>query len=218
MTTTLKNNPISKASSIIVADCKQTLWQWSVWLSAACVALFIIMGAQYVHEQKVANLDQGELLCLAGLAFHEARNQGEEGMLATMIVAKNRADMGFRGKHTICDVAHDPKQFSYADSFSEGPKPSLEELVRTVAISDNPFDLAALEVADRMAIAVLLNNRQARKMFDLLNDADHYLTAARYEELKKEIKDGVRKKHWAINPDMHFIAQVGDHKFFRWEG
>ncbi len=63
------------------------------------------------HVQPLpAELVDLETLWLARLMYSESKRAGEQELVGW--VARNRAETGFRGRHTIEDVAQDPYQFS----------------------------------------------------------------------------------------------------------
>ncbi len=92
-----------------------------------------------------------ELACLARNAFHEARDQGIEGMTAVAYVTIRRLETG--RWDTLCEVVEAPSQFSW---FSDG-KP------------DQPLDLDAYRDALHAAIQALTG-----RAVDLSRRATHY--------------------------------------------
>lgn len=68
--------------------------------------------AELVDEQVIpASLDS-ELQCLAGTVYFESKGETLAGQLAVARVVINRAESG-RFPDTICDVVHQPGQFSF---------------------------------------------------------------------------------------------------------
>ena len=74
----------------------------------------------------------GETLWLARLMFSESKQPDEQELVGW--VARNRAETGYRGCHTIEAVARDPYQFS---AFTEG-KPSKDYYVSLTPHTRNP--------------------------------------------------------------------------------
>lgn len=73
---------------------------------------------------------ESELTCLQHIGYHEARDQGYHGMVAVMLVAKNRV-LDPRFPDTYCEVMLQPKQFSFVDLVET--KTMYEEDVRRKA-------------------------------------------------------------------------------------
>jgi len=92
-----------------------------------------------------------ELACLARNAFHEARDQGIEGMTAVAYVTIRRLETGRWG--TLCEVVEAPSQFSW---YWDG-KP------------DQPLDLDAYKDALHAAVQALTGRGE-----DLSRRATHY--------------------------------------------
>ena len=79
---------------------------YGVVLSALCtLASFGAISTAYALPAK-------EIECLSSAAYHEARNQGDKGMLAVMHTILNRTKDS-RFPSTPCKVIAQPNQFSY---------------------------------------------------------------------------------------------------------
>ena len=79
---------------------------YGVVLSALCtLASFGAISTAYALPAK-------EVECLSSAAYHEARNQGDKGMLAVMHTILNRTKDS-RFPSTPCKVIAQPNQFSY---------------------------------------------------------------------------------------------------------
>lgn len=62
-----------------------------------------------------------DLVCLSRNVYHEARGESREGQIAVAYVTLNRVAHEEFGE-TICEVVHDPKQFSWTtDDLSDAP-------------------------------------------------------------------------------------------------
>lgn len=213
MTNFMKMNP---TLSFLVEGIKLGGRCLAITLSAAVLSAFIVIGYNAIQAEKrafaIASVDATALTCLATAGFHEARSDGAEGMLATMTVFQTRSEIGHRGAAHVCDAVYDPMQASYANSFSKtSADPILEGLLMTlVTAADDAVETEAQALSEELALAILLDEAEAKAMRDLLEGADHYLTVAAYEAASDD--------HWSKHADMLFIAQIGDHKFFRWEG
>ena len=59
------------------------------------------------------NVSHKEIHCLAKNIYHEARGEGLAGMVGVAQITINRVDIQHRGKKTLCEVVHDPNQFSW---------------------------------------------------------------------------------------------------------
>lgn len=68
----------------------------------------LVAPAPVVEERIISS----EMACLAENIYHEARGEGDQGMLAVAFVTVNRKNDGRYGR-TICDVVHADKQFSW---------------------------------------------------------------------------------------------------------
>ena len=78
-----------------------------------------------------------DLSCMALNVYHEARNQGDEGMLMVMSVTKNRVASDAY-PDSICDVVYQPYQFSWVYE-----NPSL-----AMAKFDEIFDFVVRHIDD----------------------------------------------------------------------
>lgn len=81
-----------------------------------------------------APLDAEQLRCMALTLYHEARGEGESGMVAVGYVVMNRTNVGHMGARTICETAKKyitlkgkkHCQFTwYCDGLSDEPKEPL---------------------------------------------------------------------------------------------
>lgn len=188
----------------------------AIFLNGAALVAMIAITYNTVQAHKraeqIAAVDKTALTCLATAGFHEARSDGKEGMLATMLVFYERAQIGHRGAEHVCDAVYEPMQASFANSFTEtSDDPVLEGVLMTIRKTMNDdVEAKAAKLSKKLALSILLNEGDAPKVYDLLDGADHYLTVAAYNAASDD--------HWSKHPDMLFIADIGDHKFFRWEG
>lgn len=86
-----------------------------------------------------AETDHG-ILCLALVAFSEARNQGDEGMAEVMRVVLNRAsDSQNRWPKAICDVVNEPGQFAGVENWPYPRQPEridAEKWQRVLELAD----------------------------------------------------------------------------------
>lgn len=81
------------------------------------------------------------VLCLALVAFSEARNQGDDGMAEVMRVVLNRAsDSQNRWPKALCDVVNEPGQFAGVENW---PYPRHPERI-DAAMWARALELAAL--------------------------------------------------------------------------
>ena len=79
---------------------------YGVVLSALCtLASFGVISAAYALPAK-------EVECLSSAAYHEARNQGDKGIISVIHVILNRAGAS-QFPNTPCKVIAQPNQFSY---------------------------------------------------------------------------------------------------------
>lgn len=80
----------------------------------------LILGT-LTHEPALA-MEPADLLCLSRNVYHEARDQGAEGMHAVAYVTTRRLRDGRWGA-TYCEVVRSPNQFSwYSDGKPDAPK------------------------------------------------------------------------------------------------
>lgn len=82
-----------------------------------------------------------EVICLAENLFHEARGEGVKGKLAVAFVTINRVNHT-RWPDTVCDVVHQPYQFSWTH---QGMTINL----------DNPIEQRSWDQSQRVALEVL---------------------------------------------------------------
>lgn len=65
-----------------------------------------------IADNSVQDVDKKEYECVVQALFHEARGEGEEGILAVASVIYNRVKSRSY-PNSFCGVIHQPKQFSY---------------------------------------------------------------------------------------------------------
>jgi spore germination cell wall hydrolase CwlJ-like protein len=113
-----------------------------------------------------------EVQCLAENIYHEARNQSIEGMAAVAAVTINRKNSK-QYPNTICEVVHDPYQFSWVHQ-------NMEKRL------DNPIERKAWEVSKEIAFMVL-NEGVPHDMIGVFHyHADH--VTPRWAAVKQEHK------------------------------
>ena len=106
---------------------------YGVVLSALCtIASFGAISTAYALPAK-------EVECLSSAAYHEARNQGDKGMLAVMHTILNRTKDS-RFPSTPCKVIAQPKQFSYYGKVST---------IKEVKMYERALELASDVVSGR---------------------------------------------------------------------
>ena len=110
----------------------------------------------YVPEQY--EIDDPEVQCLAENLYHEARGEGEKGKLAVAFVTMNRV-RHCRWPDTVCEVVHDPYQFSWTH---QGMEINL----------DNPIERRSWKRSQEVALEVL--NR--RHINDMLGVTHYHAT------------------------------------------
>lgn len=60
-------------------------------------------------------LSKKDIECLTLNAYHEARGEGEKGIIAVAMVTVNRAASKHMGSKTVCQAVMKPKQFSWTN-------------------------------------------------------------------------------------------------------
>ena len=63
-------------------------------------------------------LSKKDIECLTLNAYHEARGEGEKGIIAVAMVTVNRAASKHMGSKTVCQAVMKPKQFSWTNKES----------------------------------------------------------------------------------------------------
>jgi spore germination cell wall hydrolase CwlJ-like protein len=107
----------------------------------------------------LARLDTEEVNCLALNVYFEARNQSINGQRAVAWVTMNRVESE-RYPDSICEVVWQDRQFSWThDGKSDTP-------------GGNVIEDAAWEIAQQIAVQVLVNNFESRR--DPVRGATHY--------------------------------------------
>lgn len=137
------------------------------WMACGAVALYSHQHWQPMQdeqplikpEQNIEKrvLSSEQVSCLAENIYHEARGEGDTGMLAVAFVTVNRKNDGRYGR-TICDVVHADKQFSW-----------------TVEQNKKIKDSKAYRRSEFWAKEVLEN----RGWLDPTNGATHYFNPAK---------------------------------------
>lgn len=167
-------------------------------INASCSNQPVYMRDQYISQITIKPLskplqpvddnpyNKEDLQCLVHALWHEARGEGEEGMIAVAAVIKNRVNSK-RYPNDYCKVIQQPKQFSYRNHLKQG------ELAPITL--KNKLDEQVLKTT----IVVAKKTLQDKIKVDIPSGALYY---ARHDV----------KNYWTKKKTV--VAQVGKHVFY----
>ena len=127
------------------------------------------------------------LFWLTLTVYHEARGESPEGQRAVAKVILNRAAWKRVDVETVVTA---PKQFSCFNLGTRNPAVWIKDVLTMASVAYN--------------IGIALDEWNAG---DTLGGATHYYAIAGMEEGKPP--------YWSKDPDMHFIREIGGHRFFK---
>ena len=133
------------------------------------------------------------LLCLSINIYHEARDQGYDGMAATAIVVMERANYE---PEAVCDVVFKPKQFSWANRLTTAPTQAVRN---EWAAKLMPKEINAYNAARDVAYQALTDQLDS-EIVASVGSADHYFNPSKADP------------QWQHHMD--YIVKVGDHAFY----
>lgn len=137
------------------------------------------------------------LMCLALNIFHEAAVEPLEGQVAVAQVTINRAN---NDNKNVCKVVLEPKQFSWANSFSHMPFKQrltrLERMQKKIAKSAKSSDKNAWKRAINIARQALTGKLKTKAKY-----ADFYYNPS------------LANPRWRFS--MKVVCRIGNHIFLR---
>jgi|GEM_PF-2457582 len=188
-------------------------WRW--WSRGLTIAMvFGLCALALLPKNDLQQVSVAANYCNQLNAFHEARGESEAGQIAVLLVTETRAAKGWRGASDNCEAVFDPMQFSWANGFTaDGNVGSafIDAVIHTdLKVSQKPAEQVAWVKLEAIALEVATGSDRVADLRDYLAGADHYLTQAAY--------DAASAQHWAKHKQMTFVAKIGAHRFYRWDG
>ena len=90
----------------------KTVGKLKTLVRSALICLVFILSASITATLEAKSYDSTQMNCLAQSAYHEARSEGEKGMMATIFVVINRTKDN-RFPSTPCKVIAQKNQFAW---------------------------------------------------------------------------------------------------------
>lgn len=98
------------------------------------LSICLIFSLSYAHTAtlQAKSYDSTQINCMAKNAYHEARSEGKQGMLAVINVTLNRVK-DVRFPKTICGVVYQPSQYSWVKHKPKIKEPEQYSLAKQLA-------------------------------------------------------------------------------------
>lgn len=133
--------------------------------------------------------------CLSFNTYHEARGEGIQGMEMVNLVTMTRAN---HQNDKVCEVVLKPKQFSWADSFTEKELTPAQRFDRIRAMA--PRDRQAWGTSTHVAYKAL-RGQISPDTVAIVGQADHYFNP--------------NKANPSWKRGMKFIARINNHDVYQ---